>query len=153
MSQDIRPHVWTHYIGGSKGRQGSTPTGVKLPSFSWSFWQKNWKIIAVLGVRAPPRKNPGFATALIIVIHFTHQKMTKFMWMWAKNIFKQVCIPVGWVPPTCCPYLPACTAQGVSIPGGCLLLGGGICMGGGNPALHRGRIPPPWTEWQTCVKT
>ena len=36
----------------------------------------------------------------------------------------QECIPVGCVPPTCCPYLPACTARkGLSAPGGCLLRG------------------------------
>ena len=28
------------------------------------------------------------------------------------RIFQQVCIPVGCVPPACCPYLPACTAAG-----------------------------------------
>ena len=52
----------------------------------------------------------------------------------SSNLFnKQVCIPVGCVPPACCPYLPACTAYGagvcspgVSAPGGCLLLGG-VC--------------------------
>ena len=35
--------------------------------------------------------------------------------------FKQECIPVGCVPPACCPYLPACTARrGVYlVPGGC----------------------------------
>ena len=29
---------------------------------------------------------------------------------------QQVCIPVGYAPPACCPYLPAYTAQGVSAP-------------------------------------
>ena len=38
---------------------------------------------------------------------------------------QQVCISVGCVPPACCPYLPACNAQGV-----CLLLGG-VCFRGG----------------------
>ena len=37
--------------------------------------------------------------------------------------FQQVCIPVGCVPTACCPYLPACTAWGVSAPGGGLPLG------------------------------
>ena len=36
---------------------------------------------------------------------------------------KQVCISVGCVPPACWPYLPACTARGCLLPGGCLLLG------------------------------
>ena len=52
-----------------------------------------------------------------------------------ENSDKQDCIPVGCVPPTYCPYLPAYTVQrgvsalrgmsdwGVSAPGGCVLLG------------------------------
>ena len=32
---------------------------------------------------------------------------------------QQECIPVGCIPPACCPYLPACTARGVPGPGGC----------------------------------
>ena len=36
------------------------------------------------------------------------------------HISEQDCIPVGCVPSTCCPYLPACTALGVPGPGGCL---------------------------------
>ena len=54
---------------------------------------------------------------------------------------EQECIPVGCVLPACCPYLPACTVQGVSatgglLPGGCLLprevpaTGGGVCYQG-----------------------
>ena len=54
---------------------------------------------------------------------------------------KQVCIPVGCVPPTCGPYLPACTAQrGVCSQGGlcsrevCVCSGsvcsGSVCSGG-----------------------
>ena len=68
-------------------------------------------------------------------------------------IRKQVCIPVGCVPSACCPYLPACTAQGegVSAPGdgdicsrgagdvcalgGCLL-GGCLCSGGVYYSMH-----------------
>ena len=50
---------------------------------------------------------------------------------------KQVCIPVGCVPPACCPYLPACAAQrgcvcylgGFRYPGGCLLLGSVCYLG------------------------
>ena len=70
---------------------------------------------------------------------------------------KQVCIPVGCVPPVCCPYLPACTAQGkvsapgglsslgsvcswgVSTPGGCLLPVGGVCI----PACTEADTPFP----------
>ena len=46
-------------------------------------------------------------------------------------INKQVCIPVGRVPPACWPY------------------GGGVF-----PTLGRGQTPLPlWTEWHTGVKT
>ena len=36
-----------------------------------------------------------------------------------KNSFKQECIPVECVRPACCPYLPACTAEGCTWSGGC----------------------------------
>ena len=57
---------------------------------------------------------------------------------------KQECIPVGSVPPACCPYLPACTApRGVPAPGGCTCQGGCTCWGctcrGGVPA--QGSVP------------
>ena len=48
---------------------------------------------------------------------------------------QQVYIPVGCVPPACCPYLPACTVQGgvccrgVSAARRCLLPGGVCCQG------------------------
>ena len=51
--------------------------------------------------------------------------------------FKQECIPVGCVPPTCCPYLPARTApggvylrRGVYLPRACTCQGGCTCPGG-----------------------
>ena len=57
---------------------------------------------------------------------------------------KQECIPVGCVPPACCPYLPTCTARGgylprgVYLPRGCTCLRGCTCWGctcwGGVPA-------------------
>ena len=78
---------------------------------------------------------------------------------------KQVCIPVGCVPPACCPYLPACTVQGnVCFPGvsasqgECLLPKGGVCFPRGVSAPRGcvsqhalGQTPPPhpWTEWLT----
>ena len=43
---------------------------------------------------------------------------------------RQVCIPVGCVPLACWPYLPACTAQGGSAPGGVCSGGGGLLPGG-----------------------
>ena len=43
--------------------------------------------------------------------------------------FQQECIPVGCVPPACCPYLPACTAHG----------GGDVPVQGGVPA--QGDVP------------
>ena len=56
---------------------------------------------------------------------------------WVKIFSKQECIPIGCVPPTCCPYLPPCTApKGMYL--GVYLLGGtcwgiharGTCLGG-----------------------
>ena len=82
--------------------------------------------------------------------------------------YKQECIPVGCVPPACCPYLLACTALGgvvylprgvpgpgrectcpggVPGPGEYLLRGMYLAPGGTCP----GTPPPPWTEWQTGV--
>ena len=53
---------------------------------------------------------------------------------WFSNKLRQECIPVGYVPPACCLYLPACT-----VPGGCLpLVLGGDCLwsqGGGGACL------------------
>ena len=106
---------------------------------------------------------------VIVSIQVILRLFFKFM---ISNIFlKQVCIPVGCVPPTCCPYLPACTVQvgrecllpggvcsGVSAPWGCLLPGGvssgmsapgGVCSRGVSaprvgvyPSMHWGRHPP-----------
>ena len=50
---------------------------------------------------------------------------------------EQECIPVGCVPPTCCPYLPVCTAPGC--PGGGVTCPGGVPAQGGVPAL--GGVP------------
>ena len=57
---------------------------------------------------------------------------------------QQKCIPVGCVPPACCPYLPACTAHGgCTHPGGMYLPG--VYLPGGVPAwgvyLPRGCVP------------
>ena len=78
----------------------------------------------------------------------------------SKSMFnvQQVCIPVGCVPPACCPYLPACTAQGWCLlqgglhhggaaPGGSLPLrepasGGSACSWGG-VSQHALRQTPP----------
>ena len=87
-----------------------------------------------------------------VPIFITHNFKTKSTMEFFLNAFtefsefgdKQVYIPVGCVLPACCPYLPACTAQGqggVSAPGGfcsggyllwggCLLLDGGVCSWG-----------------------
>ena len=45
---------------------------------------------------------------------------------------EQEWIPVGCIPPACCPYLPACTApgEGVYLPRGVYLPGGCTCPGG-----------------------
>ena len=55
---------------------------------------------------------------------------------------KQECIPVGFVQPACCPYLPACTALGVSAPGGGgWLLLEGCAPRGVYPSMQWGRPP------------
>ena len=71
----------------------------------------------------------------------------------SKNIFEQECIPVGCVPPPCCPYLPACTAPGgvylvwVGVPGpggtwsGVYMVPGGCTWSWGY--LVRGAVPGP----------
>ena len=71
-----------------------------------------------------------------------------FLYSILQNHQRQECIPVGCVPPACCPYLPACTApgervylprggvylfSGVYLPRGCTCLGG-VPVGGGGPA-------------------
>ena len=60
--------------------------------------------------------------------------------LWKNNI-KQVCIPVGCVPPACWLYLPACNAKkGCLLPErGCLLLGGGVWYS----SMHWDRPPTP----------
>ena len=80
----------------------------------------------------------------------------------------QVCIPVGCVPPACWPYLPACTAKGVSALRGCLLWGvsapggvsapaGCICSGGclllvSQHALRQTPPPREQNTWHTLLK-
>ena len=50
-------------------------------------------------------------------------------------IHRQDCIPVGCIPPACCPYL------GGSGPGGCLVWGG-LVPGGCIPACNGADLPP-----------
>ena len=55
-----------------------------------------------------------------------------------RHNLKQECIPVGCVPPACCPYPSIHCAQGVGLPARGVYLPGGY------------RTPPsPWTEWLT----
>ena len=54
---------------------------------------------------------------------------------------KQECIPVGCVPPACCPYLPACTARGCTCAGGCICLGGVPGLDGGRKLPGPGDVP------------
>ena len=79
--------------------------------------------------------------------HVLHVSSPRFVPSSSKNYNTQVCIPVGCLPPACCPYLPACTVQGgLSASrgsasrgfGGCASHGGvllgsvipGVCFGG-----------------------
>ena len=72
------------------------------------------------------------------------------------------CIPVGCVPPACCPYLPACTVPRVSGRGGAVPGRGGAWSRGGvwsrrgevYPSMQWGRPPPPCGQnsWHTLLK-
>ena len=66
--------------------------------------------------------------------------------------FQQECIPVGCVPPACCPYFPPCTAPGRGVPAqGFTCLGvylpGDVPAQGGVPArgYNCPGTPPLWT--------
>ena len=50
---------------------------------------------------------------------------------------QQECIPVGCIPPACCPYLPACTAPG-GVPGPRGVPGQGGVPGPGGYLVRRG---------------
>ena len=54
-----------------------------------------------------------------------------------KELAKQVCIPLGCIPPTCCPYLPACTAWGCLLPWG-VCFPGGVSASWGAGLLPKG---------------
>ena len=99
-----------------------------------------------------------------------------------KSIHKQECIPLGCVPPACCPYLPACTARGGGVPGpggylvwrgtwsqGVYLVPGGVpgprgCTWSGGGTWSPGSVPGPrectcpgtppceQNSWQTPMK-
>ena len=64
-----------------------TPQGSKFFHFHSVFSKKNCKIIALLGVGAPPRENPGSATECGINIyelqcsklHMKHEKISQKM--------------------------------------------------------------------------
>ena len=89
-------------------------------------------------------------------------RLSGFFWSSVRIFFKimtkQECIPVGCVPSTCCPYLPACTA-----PGGCTCQRGvpasrvyllgvpawGVCLPGGVPA--RGLYLPRGVPARGCT--
>ena len=53
-----------------------------------------------------------------------------------QKFYKQECIPVGCVPPACCPYLPVCTAWG------CTWFQGGVPGPRGVYLVPRG-VPGP----------
>ena len=57
-----------HSIGGSKGgARDARPPGGPNSFIFMQFSAKMWKIIAILGVGAPPGENPGSATAQCIL--------------------------------------------------------------------------------------
>ena len=99
--------------------------------------------------------NTGHATRLHSTVppclntHRLEKCRQKFYKNYEKFIDKQVCIPIGCVPPAGCPYLPAYTAPGGVYSRGCLLRGkGGVCSQGG--VCSRGGIPA-CTEADTPV--
>ena len=59
---DYEPLALADLRGGAPGTRA--PLGVQILSFSCSFQEQRWKIIALLGVGAPPPpgENPGSAT-------------------------------------------------------------------------------------------
>ena len=71
-------------------------------------------------------------------IHPSGSKFFHFSSIFGKIFAKQVCIPVGCIPPACCPYIPR----------GCLLLGVGCLLWGvsapaGGVSQHVLRQTPP----------
>ena len=89
-----------------------------------------------------------FFYRLVFSLHYHFMKIA-FLF---GSIRKQECIPVGCVPPACCPYLPACTApggvpaRGCTCPGG-YLPGGCTCLGGTCPGT-----PLEQNSWHTLLK-
>ena len=65
--KNIKADQYVRFIGGSKGgSQGRAPPPGGPNSFIFmQFSAKMWKIIAILGVGAPPGENPGSATEII----------------------------------------------------------------------------------------
>ena len=71
------------------------------------------------------------------------------------SLIKQECIPVGCTPLACCPYLPTCTARGVSAPGVRGVCSRGCLFQMGIPVCNGADIPPPHCEqnsWHTLLK-
>ena len=62
-------------IGGSKGSARDFPPGVQIISFSCSFCQTNWKIIALWELAHLPRENPGSATGINSILPVMHPKL------------------------------------------------------------------------------
>ena len=74
-----------------------------------------------------------------IHLHFTFlSRCDNVQFMFVEKEGEQECIPVGCVPPACCPYLPACTA-----PGGCT-------WSRRSTWSQRGCT---WSQWGTCPGT
>ena len=109
----------------------------KASDFVCVYFMDHWTIGISWGTPLPPLPN-------------ANQIVLNFMFFWdkiCKNMHSSRCVL-----PACCPYLPACTAQGgVCFRGVCYSKGGCLLPGG---CLPRGVCHSPlWTEWQTGVKT
>ena len=102
---------------------------------------KDWMLQTFRVYSYVPFKSPFF---------LLHKNMlNEFIWCSSQmtlNTLKQDCIPVGCVPPACCPYLPACTVLGGVWSGGCLPLVGRGCI----PACNGADPPPANRITDTC---
>ena len=110
-------------IGGSKGALG-TPPRPNFFNFHAVFWQKSCIIKICMKMRTFGGQH------LLLKIHD-----------------KQECIPVGCVPPACCPYLPGVgVVVPASGPGGFLPLvpGGYVHPLRCGPQVWAWRPPPRW---------
>ena len=81
-------------IGGSKGGTPGTraPPGGPNSFIFMQFSAKMWKIIAILGVGAPPGENPGSATGYL---EFARQTVAYLAPVPSRDLSTLTCKPMG----------------------------------------------------------